>query len=67
MLSEFLTKHASNSPIMFVTLKRFAVHFFCCPILKLTNAPTQCTAQQEISVETIPNAKLSLKPSEVTQ
>ena len=32
MLSEFPTKHASNSPVTFVTLKRFAVL-----LLKLTN------------------------------
>ena len=33
MLSEFPTKHASNSPVTFVTLERFAVLFFlpsCC-------------------------------------
>ena len=33
MLSEFPTKHASNIPVTFVTLKRFAVLFFlpsCC-------------------------------------
>ena len=33
MLSEFATKHASNIPVTFVTLKRFAVLFFlqsCC-------------------------------------
>ena len=33
MLSEFPTKHASNSPVTFVILKRFAVLFFllsCC-------------------------------------
>ena len=33
ILSEFSTKHASNSPVTFVTLKRFAVLFFppsCC-------------------------------------
>ena len=33
MLSEFPTKHASNSPVTFVTIKRFAVLFFlpsCC-------------------------------------
>ena len=28
MLSQFLTKHASSSPVMFVILKRFAVLFF---------------------------------------
>ena len=27
MLSEFPTKHASNSPVTFVTLKRFVVLF----------------------------------------
>ena len=28
MLSQFLTRHASSSPVMFVTLKRFAVLVF---------------------------------------
>ena len=37
MLSEFPTKHASNSPITFVTLKSFVIRFFlpCCSVNSL--------------------------------
>ena len=45
MLSEFPTKHTRNSPVTFVTLKRFAVLFFlpsCCvnSLLSSSNTPT---------------------------
>ena len=42
MLSEFPTKHASNIPVTFVTLKRFAVLFFlpsCCVNSLLSRDP----------------------------
>ena len=49
MLSEFLTKHASNSPFTFVTLKRFAVLFFvpsCCVNSLIFCFSFQKTSQQ---------------------
>ena len=47
MLREFPTKHASNSPVKFVRLKRFAVLFFlpsCCvnsPVQPLPDLPAE--------------------------
>ena len=41
-VSEFLTKHTSNSPIMFVTLKCFAVLFWNSLILQLSAGCNKC-------------------------